>query len=158
MQDFSSENMKEYLSQEALLFPVETIVEKANANDYKFFLTQKNFLKVADTLERFEKDILDGDSADAKSFVLFKRRLYQMYEVQHRSIEEHELYSFNIERKNLAHSYQANLVHIENEVATKQQEQSTEFAVLQDKIFKSRTLNPKRFYGLLSGVGALYGW
>jgi hypothetical protein len=29
---------------------------------------------------------------------VFKRQLYKMYEVTHRSSEEHDLYSFNIER------------------------------------------------------------
>jgi len=81
-----------------------------------------------------------------------------MYEVQHRSREEHELYSFTLERRNLQHSYQANLVHIETQVAAKQQEQSLHLSALQGKLFQARALNPARFYGLLSGAGALYGW
>ena len=73
MQDFTVESMKEYLDQNALLFPVETIVEKAGAKDFNFFLAQKNFLKVADTLEKFEENILDHFRPEAKDFILFKR-------------------------------------------------------------------------------------
>jgi hypothetical protein len=68
--------MKAYLEQNALLFPVETIVAKAEAKDFNFFLSQKNFLKVTDTLERFEEMILDHSKPEAKNFVLFKRQLY----------------------------------------------------------------------------------
>jgi hypothetical protein len=55
VQDFTAESMKAYFEQSALLFPVETIVAKAEAKDFNFFLSQKNFLKVTDTLERFEE-------------------------------------------------------------------------------------------------------
>jgi len=49
--------------------------------DYEFFLRQGNFLKVVDTLEKFQENILDKDSPKAREFVLFKRHLYSMYEV-----------------------------------------------------------------------------
>ena len=58
-------------------------------------------MKVVDTLEKFEDHILNFDSEEAKDFLVFKQRLYKMYEVQNRSAPEHELYSFNIERENL---------------------------------------------------------
>lgn len=150
--------MKEYLEQNALLFPVETIVEKAGAKDFSFFLSQKNFLKVADTLEKFEENILDHSRPESKDFVLFKRQLYQMYEVQHRSREEHELYSFNLDRKNLAHSYKANLLHIENQIVQKQSQEVANLKTLNGALFKAHFLNPSRFYGLLSGAAALYAW
>lgn len=38
VQDFTPESMKAYLEQDALLFPVDTIVEKAKQNDFDFFL------------------------------------------------------------------------------------------------------------------------
>jgi hypothetical protein len=41
--------------------------------DFEFFLKQGNFLKVVDTLEKFEDGLLDKDSPRAKEFVLFKR-------------------------------------------------------------------------------------
>jgi hypothetical protein len=64
-------------------------------------LGHRNFLKVVDTLEKFEKGMLDKQSAAARDFVVFKRQLYAMYEIQNRSVTEHEAFSFNIERENL---------------------------------------------------------
>jgi len=37
-------------------------VEKTSMKDYKFFLEQRNFLKVVDTLEKFEEGMLDENS------------------------------------------------------------------------------------------------
>jgi hypothetical protein len=62
-------------------------------------------LKVVDTLEKFEEKALDKSSAQAKEFILFKKHLYKMYEIHHRSVSEHELYSFQIERDSLTHLY-----------------------------------------------------
>ena len=81
IQNYSNEALKEYFDEDALLFPVETIIEKAGQKDYKFFLTQENFLKVTDTLEKFEDNLLDKDSEGAREFTLFKQNLYKMYEV-----------------------------------------------------------------------------
>jgi len=36
-----------------MLFPIETIINKVGERDYRFFLQNKNFLKVVDTLEKF---------------------------------------------------------------------------------------------------------
>ena len=33
--------------------PLETIIERSEAKDFKYFLEQENFLKVVDTLEKF---------------------------------------------------------------------------------------------------------
>jgi hypothetical protein len=54
-------------------------IEKTQAKDYAFFLSQRNFLKVVDTLDKYENQILDKSSIEAKDFVLFKRQLYQLY-------------------------------------------------------------------------------
>lgn len=53
---------------------------------------------MVDTLEKFEQGLLDKDSPRAREFILFKRQLYSMYEVQNRSVSEHELFSFEVER------------------------------------------------------------
>lgn len=84
-------------------------IEKSTEKDFEFFLTQSNFLKVVDTLEKFQTGMLDTNSPKARDFVLFKRQLYAMYEVQNRSIHEHELFSFNIDRENLHWLYNANM-------------------------------------------------
>jgi hypothetical protein len=55
--------------------------EKSEARDFSFFLNHGNFLKVVDTLEKFEQGLVDRATPDGKAFVLFKRQLYQMYEV-----------------------------------------------------------------------------
>lgn len=57
--------------------------------------------------------MLDRESNQARDFVIFKRQLYQMYEVQNRSVYEHELYSFKVERQNLKWLYRANLGYLE---------------------------------------------
>jgi hypothetical protein len=88
-------------------------VAKTKAKDFDFFLQQRNFLKVVDTLEKFEDGMLDQNQPSANEFALFKRQLYQMYQINNRSVHEHELFSFNIDRENLKWSYQANLDHIE---------------------------------------------
>lgn len=49
--------------------------------DFRFFLDQKDFLKVVDTLEKFETGMVDLNSEAGKEFAKFKRQLYKMYEV-----------------------------------------------------------------------------
>ena len=56
-------------------------VEKSEARDFAYFLEQGNFLKVVDTLEKFEQGLVDKATPAGRSFALFKRELYQMYEV-----------------------------------------------------------------------------
>ena len=121
--------MKEYFDQDALLFPLDTIIgkqfnlntnhiiliEKSEAKDFQFFLKQANFLKVVDTLEKFQAAMVNTQSGAGKDFILFKRQLYQMYEVQNRSIYEHEHLSMGIERRNLKWLYNANLDYV-NEI------------------------------------------
>ena len=115
-------------------------------------MTQGNFLKVVDTLEKFESNVLDQNSPKARDFVLFKRQLYAMYEVQNRSVSEHELFSFNIERSNLRWLSQANLEYINSLNRVDQMDQLADFKSLgKDQVFKRRLLNPRR----LKGVGAL---
>lgn len=41
--------------------------------DFRFFLDQKNFLKVVDTLDKFEAGIIDKGTPYARDFALFKR-------------------------------------------------------------------------------------
>jgi len=49
-------------------------------------------------------------------------------------------------------------VHIENQVATQQQNQIVQLQNLAGKIYKARLLSPRRFYGLFSGAAAVYGY
>lgn len=137
---------------EALLTPIHS-VEKSNEKDYEFFLTQGNFLKVVDTLEKFEANIIDQSSPRARDFALFKRQLYAMYEVQNRSVTEHELFSFKIDRKNLRWLSYANQEYINALNRVDQLDQLADYKSLgKDQVFKRRVLNPSR----LKGVGSLF--
>ena len=65
--------MKAYFDQDGLLYPVDVIAEKVEMKDFNFFLSNKNFLKVADTLEIFQESIVDLDSQSGKDFIVFKK-------------------------------------------------------------------------------------
>ena len=63
-------------------------------------------------MEKFQEGMLDKNYSIAKDFMLFKRELYQMYQIKNRSVHEHELYSFKIERDNLKWLARANIDYI----------------------------------------------
>ena len=84
------------------MFPVETLIEKYKEQDYNFFLSHKNFLKVADSLEKFESH-LDLSAPESKDFIIFKRKLYMAYEVRNRSTLEHTAISSNVSAKEIYH-------------------------------------------------------
>ena len=145
------------------MFPVETIIgkniaihlnilcllEKTSLKDFEFFLRQGNFLKVVDTLEKFEEGLLDKESPRAREFVLFKRQLYAMYEVQNRSVNEHELFSFEVERKNLTWLYRANGEFVQEMHRVDLTDQLADHTKLgKDEVFRRKTLNPRRFKGI----------
>ena len=92
-------------------------------------------MKVVDTLEKFQEGMLNTDSSAAKDFVLFKRELYQMYEVTNRSVWEHELYSFNIERENLKWLTKANNDFVNEMVKINTADQVSDMAHLKGKVF-----------------------
>ena len=124
-------------------------IEKSSLKDFEFFLGQNNFLKVVDTLNKFEDNILDKNSPKAREFILFKRQLYSMYEVQNRSVYEHELYSFEIERSNLRWLYNANTDYIEELRRGDTLDQLADYSRLgPNEVFKRRALNPRRLKGL----------
>jgi hypothetical protein len=41
------------------MFPIEEIVDRVNKRDYRFFLQSNNFLKVVDTLEKYQESAVD---------------------------------------------------------------------------------------------------
>ena len=53
---------------------------------------------MVDTLEKYQEAEIDLSSPRGREFVVFKRQLYQLYEIQSRSVDEHEAFSFEIER------------------------------------------------------------
>lgn len=90
------------------MIPPSVLIEKSEARDYNFFLSQGNFLKVVDTLEKFQENMVDMQSPGGRNFLQFKRQLYKLYEVRNRSMLEHEAYSFKVDRRNLSQLYRAN--------------------------------------------------
>jgi len=71
-------------------------------------LNQPQFYKVVDSLEKYQDFNVDLDTQEGRDFYVFKRQLYQLYEIQNRSVDEHEAFSFTIERENLKWLYNAN--------------------------------------------------
>ena len=126
-----------------MLFPIEQIITKVEERDYRFFLANKNFLKVVDTLEKFQSSVVDLDSQAGRDFIVFKRQLYQLYEVQNRSVEEHEAFSFQIERENLKWLYNAKQDFSKEMDRANALEDLSAHANLGGKIFKRKTLSPK---------------
>ena len=68
--------MKKFFDQDAYLYPIEEIIDRVNQKDFKFFLGNQNFLKVVDTLEKFQNNVVDLDSQPGRDFMVFKRQLY----------------------------------------------------------------------------------
>lgn len=122
-------------------------IAKSKEQDFNFFLKQRNFLKVVDTLERFQGEVLDLQSVEAKNFLVFKRQLYQMYEVHNRSVWEHELFSFEIERKNLKWVYQANEAYIREVANVNALERIESHVALKGKLYKQKSLSMKKVRG-----------
>ena len=72
-----------------------------------------------------------------------------MYEVQNRSVNEHELFSFEVERSNLRWLYTANADFVQEMYKVDQHDQLADYARLgKDEVFRRRTLSPRRFKGL----------
>ena len=133
-------------------------IEKTEAKDFGFFFEQGNFMKVVDTLEKYQQRVVNTKSEQGKEFILFKRQLYQMYEVQNRSIEEHEKFSQEIERKNLKWLYQANMDYVEELQRVSWLDNLVDHGSLKGSVFKMKMMSDARMKGLMSFAltGALY--
>jgi len=99
--------------------------------------------------------MVNTQSKEGKEFILFKRQLYQMYEVRHRSVWEHEQFSLNVERRNLKMLYDANMDFISEMGRVDMFEQMADHSNLKGKVFQMKTLSPNRLKGLAS-LGAAF--
>jgi len=84
-----------------------------------------------------------------------------MYEVQNRSVNEHELFSFEIERNNLHWLYNANTDFVQEMYRVDQNAQLADYSRLgKDEVFGRRVLSPRRFKGVGAFVGswAMYSY
>jgi hypothetical protein len=79
---------------------------------------------------------------------VFKRQLYQLYEVQNRSAEEHEAFSFQIERENLKWLYNAKQDFSKEMDRANALEDLNAHANLGGKVFKRKSLSPSKLTGL----------
>lgn len=158
LQGYQQSELKAYFDQEALLFPIETIAEKAERRDFAFFLDHGNFFKVVDTLEKFQDGFVNQQSQAGRDFVVFKRQLYQMYEVKNRSIYEHEQFSFSMERRNLKWLWDANNDYVQEISRVNHIDQLVDTASLNGKVFKMKMMTPNRLKGIVSfaAAGAAY--
>jgi len=148
LQDYQAGALKEYFEQDGLLVPIETIREKSESKDFEFFLGQGNFMKVVDTLEKYQQRVVNTKSESGKEFVQFKRQLYQMYEVQNRSIDEHEQFSSKLERQNIKWLYQANMDFIGEMQRVNTLDSLADHGSLKGSIFRAKMMSARRVRGL----------
>lgn len=95
---------------------------------------------------------------EGKDFIIFKRQLYQMYEVQNRSKEEHDAFSLGVERKNLRWLYKANLNFVSEMSRINHLDNLVAHGKLKGSIFKAKKFGPKRQRGLLSLALSVFGY
>lgn len=81
-----------------------------------------------------------------------------MYEVQNRSIYEHDRYSFQVSRRNLGDLYKANLAFVHEMAKQNQLETRADYGNLKDQVFQKKTLGQRRLRGLGWLSLASYGY
>lgn len=143
------------MKQNGIIIPVETLITKYREKDYRFFLEQKNFNLVADSLEKF-KNCLDLKSPEAKEFILFKKKLYNAYEVYHRSSNEHDLFSSDVTSAHIYHMQESNFRHIEEMRKINHLERLQTQLTLQGKVYQRKFLSHETVEGVLS-FGLAFG-
>lgn len=113
---------------------------------------------MVDTLEKFQDGFVNQQSQAGRDFVVFKRQLYQMYEVKNRSIYEHEQFSFSMERRNLKWLWDANNDYVQEISRVNHIDQLVDTASLNGKVFKMKMMTPNRLKGIVSfaAAGAAY--
>ena len=105
-------------------------------------------MKVVDTLEKFQEGVVDLQSKAGRDFIVFKRQLYALYEVQNRSVDEHEAFSFDIQRQNLKWLWNANQDYAKEMERLNALEDLNAHANLKGAIFRRKELSPARVHGL----------
>ena len=91
---------------------------------------------------------------------MFKRQLYNLYEVQNRSVDEHEAFSFEIQRQNLKWLWNANQDYSKEMERLNALEDLNAHANLNGAIFRRKAMSPARVHGLgyfaVSAMSYLY--
>ena len=149
LSNYQTKALQEYFQQDGIMFPLETLIQKSQERDYEFFLSQENFIKVADSLEKFES-YLDLDDPNSKEFRLFKRKLYTTYEVRNRTTLEHDHYSTKIELSDLYHMVDSNDTHLAEIVRQNNIIRETSQLALKGAFYKRKLLSAEKIKGLVS--------
>jgi hypothetical protein len=123
-------------------------MHKIEVKDYRFFLEYKNFYKMVDTLEKYQNERVDLATAEGRSFIVFKRQLYQLYEIQNRSAAEHEAFSFALERENLKWLFKASQEFQMEMIRQNRIDDLANHYFLKGALYKRKTLSPQKLYGL----------
>lgn len=148
LENYGAESLKNYFDQEALLIPVEEIQKNVRQKNYSFFLGQPQFYKIVDTMEKYQSYNVDLDTQEGRDFYVFKRQLYQLYEIQNRSVEEHEAFSFQIERENLKWLFNANQDFNKEMMRVNVLEELRHHCKLGGLVFKRKPMDPVKLKGL----------
>ena len=154
MDEFQTDHMKKFFQKDSLIIPADVIVEKYKAEDYDFFLDKSNFMKVTDTLEKFTAS-LDMEHEEARDFVLFKKKLYRLYEVRSRSTAEHAIFSTQITEDELTHVYKAHDHYLKTIATDNYIKRHRAQQRLQGGYYKKKLMSPGRLRGLTSTAVAL---
>lgn len=91
---------------------------------------------------------IDLDTQEGRDFYVFKRQLFQLYEIQNRSIEEHDAFSFVIERENLKWLYNANQDFCKEMMRVNALEDLKNTHYLGGLVFKRKSMDPTKLKGL----------
>jgi len=118
-------------------------------------LSHGNFLKVTDSLEKFERDLVDRETKEGKDFVAFKTKLYQMYEVKNRSVYEHQAYTMKMDRQSLDSLYGVTQNFVHESALVDRLDQACDTGSLKGKVYQAEFLTPDRALGLFSFTASL---
>lgn len=130
------------------MIPAQQLALKVQDKDFAFFLAQKNFYKVADTLEKFQQSQVDLKSKQGQEFMAFKRQLYQLFQARHRTVEEHQSFSSVVERQNLKWIYEAS-VELTNDLAVQNKyDDLANHYYLKGKVYKKQPLTSNHLTSL----------
>jgi hypothetical protein len=149
LQAYTTDNLQDYFNKEGIIFPLDTLIAKYQEKDYEFFLGQGNFMKVADSLEKFQQ-CLDLSSPESKNFVVFKQKLYRTWEVRNRSTLEHSMFSGHIDDTDLPHLAESNRYHVAEMERETMLERYYNHSQLKGKMYKRKGISAERLTGILS--------
>lgn len=102
--------------------------------------------------------MVDTKSQAGRDFVLFKRQLYKLYEVQSRSVWEHEEFSFKVERRNLRWLFDASKDYTQEMDRINYFENMADHGSLKGKVFKMKLMTPARLKGLTAFGATAYAY